>query len=59
VFFVLPWFIFWLHHLDKVLFRKPRATDVASGLFFVGTKRLEPHTDRQVLDSYWARHVAA
>lgn len=50
---VLPWFIFWLHHLDKLLVRRPQATDAASGVYFVGRKAKRPRTDREILQLYW------
>lgn len=50
-----PWFIFWLQYLDRLLVRRPQASDVASGLYFLGTKSDHARSDRDVLDSHWSR----
>jgi SAM-dependent methyltransferase/uncharacterized protein YbaR (Trm112 family) len=59
VMFVVPWFVFWLHHVDKLLVKRPQASDVASGLFFLGSKSSRPLSDRDVLERYWARRLPA
>jgi SAM-dependent methyltransferase len=50
---VLPWFVFWLHHLDKRLVNKPEGSDTASGVYFLGTKATQPRSDREILQIYW------
>ena len=59
VFFGLPWFIFWLHYLDKPLRRKPQAGDGASGVFFLGRKSDRQRSEREVIRQYWRYHTAA
>ena len=53
VWFVLPWFIFWLHYLDNLLKRKPQAGDAASGVYFLGKKSDRPRIDREIIRQYW------
>ncbi len=59
VFLVLPWFIFWLHHLDKPLRSRPQAGDGASGVYFLGRKSDRKRSEREVIAQYWRYHVAA
>jgi SAM-dependent methyltransferase len=53
VWFVLPWFIFWLHHVDNFLKLKPQAGDAASGVYFLGRKSDRPRIDREIIRQYW------
>jgi SAM-dependent methyltransferase len=53
VWFVLPWFIFWLHYADNLVKRKQRASDAASGVYFVGRKSDRPRTEREIIRQYW------
>jgi SAM-dependent methyltransferase/uncharacterized protein YbaR (Trm112 family) len=55
VLLVAPWFLFWLQYIDKLLVRRPQASDVASGLFFLGTRSDRPRSDKEVLESHWSR----
>jgi len=59
VFFVLPWFIFWLHHLDKPLRHRPQAGDGASGVYFLGRRSERQRSEREVIQQYWRYHTAA
>jgi SAM-dependent methyltransferase len=59
VFFVLPWFIFWLHHLDKPLRHRPQAGDGASGVYFLGRRSDRRRSEREVIQQYWRYHTAA
>lgn len=58
VFFVLPWFIFWLHYLDKPLRSRPQAGDGASGVYFLGRKSDRQRSEREVIQQYWRFHTA-
>ncbi len=59
VFFGLPWFIFWLHYLDKPLRHRPQAGDGASGVYFLGRKSDRRRSEREVIQQYWRYHIAA
>jgi SAM-dependent methyltransferase len=53
----LPWFIWWLHHLDKLLQHRPQSADVASGVYFLGRKSDRVRGEREVIGEYWRNHV--
>jgi len=59
VFFVLPWFIFWLHYLDKPLRGRPQAGDGASGVYFLGRRSDRRRSEREIIQQYWRYHIAA
>jgi SAM-dependent methyltransferase len=59
VFFVLPWFIFWLHYLDKPLRHRAQAGDGASGVYFLGRRSDRRRSEREVIQQYWRYHTAA
>jgi SAM-dependent methyltransferase/uncharacterized protein YbaR (Trm112 family) len=43
---------FWLKYFDDLLVKRPGGLDAASGTFFLGRRREDPVSDREVLRSY-------
>jgi SAM-dependent methyltransferase len=57
VWFGLPWLIFWLPHLDKLLRNRPQVSDAASGVYFVGRKSDRVRGEREIIRQHWSYHV--
>lgn len=49
---VVPFFVFWLPHLDRYLVDKPGAYDAASGTFFLGRRRPDAVPDQEIIRGY-------
>ena len=50
---ILPFVIFWLKYVDRVVAPRLPASDAAAGLYFVGTRTPASRTDREIIRSYW------
>jgi SAM-dependent methyltransferase len=57
VYFVLPFFIFWLKYIDYVFVNSPRAADGASELYFLGRRSNAVTPDRQIVAEYWQQQT--
>jgi SAM-dependent methyltransferase/uncharacterized protein YbaR (Trm112 family) len=55
VYFVLPFFIFWLKYIDYFIIDAPRAADAASELYFLGRRCDSVTPDRQIIDDHWTK----
>lgn len=49
---VVPFFVFWLPHLDRYLVETPGAYDAASGTFFLGRRRPDAVPDQEIIRGY-------
>ena len=58
VWFVLPWLIFWLHHIDKLLKHRPEGSDAAAGVYFLGRKADLARSEREIIRQYWRYQIA-
>jgi SAM-dependent methyltransferase/uncharacterized protein YbaR (Trm112 family) len=57
VYFVLPFFIFWLKYIDYLFVNSPRAADGASELYFLGRRSDAVTSDRQIVSEYWLQQA--
>ncbi len=55
VYFILPFFLFWLKYVDYFFVDSPRAADGASELYFLGTRSASQVSDRQIITSHWSQ----
>jgi SAM-dependent methyltransferase len=53
VYFVLPFFIFWLKYIDYLFVNSLRTADGASELYFLGRRSDAVTPDRQIVAEYW------
>jgi len=53
VYFVLPFFLFWLKYVDYFFIDTPRTSDGASELYFLGRRSSSQAPDRQIISGYW------
>ena len=54
--YILPFFIFWIKYLDRLMLNKPSAADFAAAFYFVGERAEEPVNDDEIIRHHWSRH---
>ena len=55
VYFILPFFTFWLKYVDYFFLDSPRAADGASELYFMGRRSDSMISDTEIVAAYWDR----